>query len=84
MGTEQNKDMTGVLFINDRRENDKQPNMTGHFIVNGQKIWLSAWTNHSDNVTGGRYLALKGKPDDSGKVERELQAQEVKDDDISF
>ena len=39
----ENRDNTGVLFKNDRKDSEKQPDYKGSLIVNGQDYWLSAW-----------------------------------------
>lgn len=49
------RDMTGFLFKNDRREKDTQPHMQGYLIVDGRKLWVSAWTK---NGTKGRFQSL--------------------------
>lgn len=41
---------SGALFKNDRRTNDKQPNMRGSINVEGVEYWVSAWTRE---VKGG-------------------------------
>jgi hypothetical protein len=38
---------TGILFRNDRRENEKQPEFTGTINVDGVEFWLSAWVKTS-------------------------------------
>lgn len=35
---------SGALFKNDRRTNDKQPNLRGSINVDGVEYWVSAWT----------------------------------------
>jgi len=39
------KDMSGALFVNDKKETDLQPNMTGDVVINGVKYRLAAWRN---------------------------------------
>lgn len=52
------KDMTGALFINDRREHDKHPNAKGSCVIDGKKYWISAWTNTAQS-SGAKYQSLK-------------------------
>ena len=40
------KDMTGSLFINDRKKADKHPDYKGRIKVNGQEYWISGWKKH--------------------------------------
>lgn len=37
------KDMTGVVFTNDRRTKDTQPHWTGRVRVNGKELLISMW-----------------------------------------
>jgi len=52
------RDMTGVIFRNDKRENDKQPNAKGHVYINSTKYWVAAWTNRPKSG-GDPYQSLK-------------------------
>lgn len=38
---------TGALFINDRRQNENQPNAKGSVNIDGVEYWVSAWTKTS-------------------------------------
>lgn len=49
----------GVLFRNDRRENDRQPTHTGHINIEGREYWLSAWVKEGQK---GKYFSLSAKP----------------------
>ena len=54
---EQKKD-TGVLFLNDNKESENHPDMTGNLIdSNGKKWRLAAWSNTS--MKGAKYLSIK-------------------------
>ena len=37
------KDMTGVVFTNDRRTKDTQPHWTGRLRVDGKELLISMW-----------------------------------------
>ena len=37
------RDMSGILFVNDKKTNDRQPFMRGQAMVNGQELLMSAW-----------------------------------------
>ena len=50
------KDNSGALFINDRKEKESQPDYTGTCIVNGRKMQISSWKNTSQS--GKAYLGL--------------------------
>lgn len=50
------KNGTGVLFINDKRENEKHPNMKGKILTpDGIEYFISAWTKEGKN---GKFLSL--------------------------
>jgi hypothetical protein len=51
------KDNSGSLFKNDKRENDSQPHAKGSAMVDGVEYWVSAWTNTSER-TGEKYQKL--------------------------
>lgn len=53
------RDMSGSLFKNDRRTNDKQPEYNGTIVVDGVEYWLSAWVKESSR---GRFFSLAVKP----------------------
>lgn len=38
------KDMSGTLFKNDRREKDSHPHAKGTALIDGVEYWVSAWT----------------------------------------
>lgn len=41
----QTKDMTASIFRNEKKEEgDRRPNMTGHGMIEGRKVYISAWT----------------------------------------
>lgn len=51
------RDNTGSLFKNDRREKDSQPNAKGNALIDGVEYWVSAWTNEARD--GSKYQSLK-------------------------
>lgn len=53
---DRNRDMTGVLFVNDKRETENHPHFTGRVIVGGKQFSLSAWEKESRD--GKMYLSL--------------------------
>lgn len=54
------KDNSGSLFKNDRREKDTHANARGSAMIGGVEYWVDAWTNEDRN--GNKYQALKFKP----------------------
>jgi hypothetical protein len=51
------RDNTGVLFDNSRRKKTpNHPDLRGKAMVNGQMVWISAWSKTSE--AGNDYLSL--------------------------
>ena len=78
------RDLTGSLFKNDRKETDSHPNAKGSALINGVEYWMDAWTNTDRN--GNKYQALKFKPKDASASPRaSAPAHDVDlDDDVPF
>ena len=58
------KDNTGVIFKNDKREgNENAPHGKGTIMVGGVEYWLSAWTNTDKN--GNKYQKVSVQPKDN-------------------
>jgi hypothetical protein len=53
------KDNTGSLFKNDRREKDTHANARGSALIDGVEYWVDAWTNEAKD--GSKYQSLKFK-----------------------
>jgi len=48
--------MSGSLFQNDKKNNDKAPAMKGKCTINNQEYFISAWSNLAKD--GKKYLSL--------------------------
>lgn len=62
-----NKDNSGSLFRNDRRENEKQPTHTGTAIIGGVRYRISAWVRTAGERAknpGTRFFSLAFQPAD--------------------
>lgn len=71
----------GVLFKNDKRENEKQPTHTGKLNVNGTEYRLAAWVKEGQN---GKYFSLKVSLPQERNEPRQQTRQEKIDDEIPW
>lgn len=68
------KDNTGSLFKNERREKDTHAHARGSALIDGVEYWIDAWTNTDRN--GNKYQSLKFKrKDEQQSAARPTQAQ---------
>lgn len=76
------KELTGTLFKNTNKKNDKQPEYTGMAHIEGKKYRVSAWVNIASS--GSKYISLRYKEDlPEGKSEQERPVDTL-DDEILF
>jgi hypothetical protein len=79
------KNMSGVLFKNDRRREGKQdPNLQGSCTIYGRRFWVSAWTNtvQRGERRGEKYIALSFRVSDDRHSRS--PAPPAADDDVPF
>ena len=83
----QQKDNTGSLFKNDRKETDSHPDYKGSALLNGVDHWLDAWIKTSNS--GTKYMSQSFKPknaDQRGSYANQEPRPEPTgiDDDVPF
>jgi len=77
------RDNSGVLFANDKREKESHPNYKGNIRVDGKDYWISGWIKEGKN---GKFMGLAVSPkDDQPQSQSKPKAKiEDMDDDIPF
>ena len=50
------RDNSGSLFKNDRKEKETHPDYKGSAMINGQEMWMSAWLKTASN--GSKFMSF--------------------------
>lgn len=83
------KDMSGTLFVNDRKEKETHPDYNGSAVINGVEMWVSGWKKSSRDGSK-KFLSLAFKPKEARRPEPqkpqnlEQNADPGFDDDLPF
>lgn len=54
------RDNSGTLGKNQRREKDSHPTHSGQCVIDGKPFWISAWVK--DGRDGSKFFSLAFKP----------------------
>lgn len=57
---QQQRDNSGAVFKNDRKEKDTHPDRTGQAMIGGVEYWVSGWIKQDRN--GKQFMSLAFKP----------------------
>jgi hypothetical protein len=75
------RDNSGVLFANDKKDNDRAPNYKGNIMVEGTEYWLSAWVKEGKN---GKFLGLAVSPKDAQPPASKPVPKNLEESDFPF
>ena len=78
--TEQ-RNNSGVLFTNDKKETDKHPHYKGNITVDGKDYWLSAWVKEGKS---GKFMGLAVSPKEDYQPKQAPKKVSIADEDLPF
>lgn len=76
------RDNSGSMFKNTRKENEKHADMTGEIMVDGKMYWLNGWRKIDKN--GNPWYSCSVKTKQARQEEPSQQTRSVPNDDIPF
>jgi hypothetical protein len=71
----------GALFVNDRKESDNHPDLSGKINVDGKDYWLSGWTKRNEDGSF-KVLSLSVKPKEQQQARGQRQESPAGFDDF--
>lgn len=80
MAAFEQKELSGALFKNKKKEKPTHPDYQGSAKINGQEFWVSGWLN-KPKAGGDTYVSMTFK---SKEMESTGSAAEFEDVDINF
>jgi hypothetical protein len=75
---EYDNNMRGVLFKNNKKQNDKSPEYKGQAEIDGQEYWLSAWIKDGKK---GKFMSLSFTAKEEKRPEKENPVDSQNGDD---
>jgi len=83
------RDNSGSLFKNDRKEKENHPDYKGTCMVGGVEMWMSAWLKTGANGTKFMSFSFQPKDQQPAPTRQTLprqtpQAEPMLDDDLPF
>jgi hypothetical protein len=77
------RDNSGVLFSNDKIENERSPQYKGNITVDGKDYWISAWIKEGKS---GKFMGLAVSPKEEYKPKpsERSKATNFDDPDVPF
>lgn len=68
MSKQYDNELKGVLFVNDKKVKDTDPNYNGSATIDGVEYWMSGWKKTSKE--GKSFLSLSFQLKDAGAGQR--------------
>jgi hypothetical protein len=78
---ETKRDNSGVLFKNDKKDNERAPEYKGNIMVDGNEYWISAWIKEGKT---GKFMGLAVSPRDAQPPASKPLPKNLDDDSIPF
>ena len=73
----QQKDNSGVLFVNHKKKTNKHPNSKGSALIDGIDYWIAAWVHEKDDGEKYMSLAFTPKQAETGTVQKKLNDEDL-------
>jgi hypothetical protein len=79
----QQRELSGALFKNDRKEQANHPDYRGDCLIDGEQYWVSGWIKEGAK---GKWMSLAFTSKDGGfsKPDKPKPPPSFDDDDIPF
>ena len=69
------RDNSGSLFKNDRKEKENHPDYKGACMVGGVEMWMSAWLKTGAN--GTKFMSFSFQPKDQQQAQAQAPARQA-------
>jgi len=82
--TEYSNENRGSLFKNDKKTEDRHPDMSGSINIDGTEYWISGWKKQSKAGTG--FISLSVRPKEQVRQSSQPTSKSKKDEflDLDF
>jgi len=82
--TEYSNENRGSLFKNDKKTEEKHPDMSGSINIDGTEYWISGWKKQSKAGTGFISLSVRPKEQTRQSSQPASKAKAQDFDDLDF